>query len=607
VRGELSTKEAKVSQFRAVTGIKGNLPFLKNSDWKYEAYLSFSRSFGRENFWGIRGDKLQHSLKTTRWDPKNPDKLICGNGSDGCVVVNLFAPSLYKEGGGNFATKAEHDYLFGNRWFETIIKQKMAGVTIDGSVFSLPWNDTEVPLVIGYEHREDYILSTPSRIAAEGLFSGMTIKDKGATGSTHHNDIFAETGLHLLQGQTMAEELSISGAVRYTKPELYDGSITYNVKMVYRPVEWVTLRGTYGVSYRAPNLREQFLERTKDISLITDPCVVPYDARNGFGLGATYNAKNDSRSDQVKKTCRGRGIDPTSFGLNMGDPNSFYLVKSISGGTDTVKEESSKSFTYGIVLEQPWSDDFKLIIGATYYDIEVRNTIEDMSAIAFLSSCHNSSLSAEIGKLYCDRIKRNSSGKILSIDARPMNIGLRSSRGIDFNLAYEQEFLLGSRSLGVSFGAKASYLIESSESLVATKKGTNLAGIGFFPSWRINGSLGLEYDDFQLTWSSQWMQGTKSPVDGIYHYGGPCFNNNATKGVKCRSIYSTKNFITHTASLSWMGGADYSVTLGVSNIFNTQPLKVDGLGPVPSSYNYPLGMGYDPNGRTIFVNATKKF
>ena len=603
--GDRSVNDVKVTNMRSILGLKGSIPFIKDSDWRYETYFSYSRSRGTQKSEGILKDKLMHSLDTTRWDPKDPTKLICGNGKDGCVVVNMFADSIFKEGGGHFATQAERDYVFGKRYFETIITQKMAGLTVDGNLFSLPWNDTDVPLVMGYEYRSDSIKSNPNSVASEGKLIHY-FKDKGADGTSHFNEFFAETQLNLIQDKTLIEELTISGAVRYTKPSFYDGATTYNVKGIYRPFEWLTFRGTYGTSYRAPNLREQFIHGTSGFGSIFDPCVIPDKARVAGSLSAgsveTYDKDEDKRIDRVKAACLANGVDPTKLGLTSKDGawKGSHKSEIVTGGADDITEETSRSFTYGIVFDQPWSDDFRLTASITYYNIEIKNTINEPGTGSIFNKCYNNIDEPNATSPYCKRIKRDSNGKVILVDTSFINIGRKTSEGIDLNLLYQQDFEVDSKTLGVTLDLKSSHL---KETLVEVeKKITYYQGRPTYPHWRVQGRLSLSYDDFRFTWFSIWLQGGENKA-GKFTDGRPCFDK--SKGIKCRPVYYTKNYIMHNTSLTWRPG-DYSVTVGINNVFNKVPEKIDTSG-VSGRRNFPLGIGYDVYGRSIYVTATKRF
>ncbi len=602
--GDRNINEVKVSNLRVTTGVKGDVPFIEKNNWRYEAYASFSRSKGTEQSDGILGDKLYNSLNTTRWDPDNPGQLICGDGTDGCVVVDMYAPSIYKEGGGNFATQEERDYVFGTRFFETIIEQKMGGITLDGDIFTLPWNDIKVPLVVGYEYREDSIESNPNDIAAEGQFIHW-YTDEGADGTSRFHEFFAETELSLIQGKPMVEELTISGAFRFTAPSFYDNAWTYNVKGIYRPVDWLTFRGTYGTSYRAPNLREQFLNGTTGFRSVSDPCVVPEDARDATGgLGTpTYNASNDTRQDYVLAACLADGVDPTSLGLDP-DFDALGSVEVVTGGSDDVGAETSRAFTYGIIIDQPWSEDFRLTFSATYYDIRITNSIEEPSSASLLNRCYFNLEEPNATSSFCDRITRDADGRLSGLDTSFINIGKITSKGVDLNLLYQQDFEVAAKNLGVTIDIKAAYQKENIYEIETDV--TDYAGYPTNPRWRVQGRFAFEYSDFRLSWFTRWIQGGAGQQTDFGEGGSsyaPCFS--VVDSTRCRPVFYTKNYVVHDMSVTWNPG-DYAITLGISNVFDRAPEKVDSSG-VFSGRNYPYGVGYDLNGRSVFLAARKTF
>ncbi len=77
----------------------------------------------------------------------------------------------------------------------------------------------------------------------------------------------------------------------------------------------------------------------------------------------------------------------------------------------------------------------------------------------------------------------------------------------------------------------------------------------------------------------------------------PC---NGIANVSCRAVYYTDNYTVHNASLSYSMD-DLTVTVGVQNVFNDAPPKVDTAG-VFATRNIPLGVGYDTLGRTGYIS-----
>ncbi|NBC19512.1 MAG: TonB-dependent receptor, partial [Alphaproteobacteria bacterium] len=271
VRGDRGNTSVDVAQYRAVAGFKGDLPFempVIGHTWDYDVYASYSRSDGSSIRRGVRDDRLQLSLSTTIEDPDNPGQFICGLDVDGdgvpdpsatpggCVPINMFAPSLYETRVGDFETPEQRDFVLGRRTFDTVYEQTVLSAVTTGDLFELPGGTAAG--AVGFEYRQDTIDSRPDDVAADGLFFGF-FNDQGASGSKDLYEAFAEIELPIVANQPGFYELTTNLSGRWTEEEFYGAAWTYSGKLGWRPVEFIQVSGTVGTSFRAPNVREQFL------------------------------------------------------------------------------------------------------------------------------------------------------------------------------------------------------------------------------------------------------------------------------------------------------------------------------------------------------------
>jgi iron complex outermembrane receptor protein len=600
--GDRDTNVVDVYQYRLVAGVDGGISGLDEfgqGSWSYELSANYSYSKGENSIVGISEANLLNSLENSVREEDG--SITCG---DGCVPVNLFSENIYQLGGGSFTT-AEDEYLKVSREITTEVKQTLLGGFITGDLFKLPWNSAIVPIVFGAEYRKDEIITDANDVAAQGLLWGY-FSDQGATGSRNIKEIYFETELPILRGAKYAEELTVTASGRWTDESFYDAETVYSLKTVYRPNEWLTLRGTKGTSYRAPNLRERFLSGTSGFNTITDPCVVPDAARDsGIDVNSvqTYNADNDTRLDRVFTSCAANGIDATAFGLRTDDDLGFLpdtSVQIVSGGTEELSPEKSKSYTYGFVFEQPFSDKFDLTVSMTKYKIEITDAILEPSGVYIVDQCYDNISLADGTSGFCGSIVRDPTTDTLSdINASFINIGLETSEGIDYNLLYEQDFVVGDKELGVLFDFKATKLQAAEEDLLGVFD-DNL-GEPVYSEWRASSTLSFTYSDFRLSWFTRFIGegeidepddfGTFAPCDGL--------------DVLCRPVYYTDDYYVHNVSLNYSGD-NYSVTAGLQNVFNDAPPKVDGEG-VFSTRNIPLGVGYDLFGRSAYLSVGYTF
>ncbi len=621
IRGDRDDNEVDVYQWSVLGGVRGDVGALSNfgqGNWGYEAYLSESYSRGKDSQTGISEARLQHSLRTseiTGTDVNGNDIITCpryvgADAPDGldCVPVNLFADNIFQLGGGTF-TPEEAEFLFIRRAVRTEVKQRVVNAYITGDLFALPWNDAIVPIVFGAEFRRDEIISSPNDAAHDGLVWGF-FADEGADGARTLREVFGEIEFSILRGLNYAEELTFSVATRWTDESYYEPATTYSARGIYRPNSWLTIRGTHGTSYRAPNLRERFLNGTTGFNTLFDPCIVPNDARDGDPLNPTapetYNAENDERLERVLDSCMANGVDPTTFGLGgvPGAPTTTsYSVEALTGGSRELVEEQSTSSTYGFVIEQPFWEDFDLTFSATQYDVEITNSVARPGGQYIINQCYNNIDNPAGDSGFCGRVDRNpTTDRIELVDRSFINTGLETSKGIDVNIRYGQDFEVGDENLSVSFDVVGTRLQEQIFSVLDTSDDN--AGETEAPHWRINTFLTFRYQEWSLSWRTRFIGGGAedlSPNDVFEDDGIPCDG----LPVACRPVYYTEDYAMHTLALGWRDGT-YYVQFGVRNLLNTEPEPVDGAG-VLSRSNFPIGIGYDILGRTFYLNAGAEF
>ncbi|MBB6523536.1 TonB-dependent receptor domain-containing protein [Pseudoteredinibacter isoporae] len=620
VRGDRNITNVEIEQFRFVGGLRGDLPQMNIgtlNDWTFDTYWSFSKSEGDSSRPGIRGDRLNLSLATTIEDPNNPGQFICGadnngdgipDGTDGCVPVNMFAPSLYVPGGvGDFATQAERDFLFDTRDFKTEYYQSIFSAFFTGNLFELPAGN--VIAGIGAEIRYDRIKSIPDDVARDGLLVSF-FSDGGATGSKYTRELYGEVELPLLADKFLATELTANLSARYTKDQLYGSASTYSGKIAYRPVDSLLLRATVGTSYRAPNLRENFLQAQTGFNDVFDPCLIPDAALDPISGG--YNPSLDTRSPEVLANCAAQGADPTTLSNNG---FNTYSVEIARGGNQNLVEETSDSYTVGFSFEQPFFDEFDLTLGMTYYDIDIDNSIIEPTGQFLVNDCYNTTTIST----FCGNIRRGDNGLIEYLDAGFINRDNETARGIDINLLWKQTITMFDLPFDVSIDARFNRLIERSITFTndeGLEDYDNDVGEFGFAEWRSNTAFRVEYGDYRFTWAVRYVGSVEQQSEDIdafsdvFDTDGTGFTSDtcvgvANGGTDCRDVGFADNYFKHDASFYYNGDV-WTIGGGIRNVFDEAPPQVDG-NEVFALNNTPIGVGYDLRGRTFFFELGRKF
>lgn len=627
VAGDRNFTDVEGSQYRVVGGVRGDLPMINFGtveNWSFDTHYSITKSDANSFREGIREDRLDlalgvYSTTNTPCEINDPtargprsgllaSELQSDVNASSCVPVNLFAPSLYPVGvvTGDFATAAERNYIFDNRDFDTEYEQTVWNIFFAGDVAEMPAGT--VAASFGFEVRNDRIDSIPDNVARDGLFFGF-FSDGGAVGEKWQNEFFAEVALPLLAGVQGAEELSLEMSARYTDDEFYGGNWTESFKLGWRPVDYLLLRATTGTSFRAPNLRELFLLNQSGFNGIFDPCYIPGDAIDPLSGG--YNPALDDRDDTILSNCVAQGVDPTL--ANNNGFNTFSTEIAAGGALDLLAEES-ESWSAGFAWDLPNVNAFDLSLSATYYEIEVINTIIEPTGQFIVNDCYGS----ETGNsAFCSRIDRNLSDptnpEIDFIRAGFINRDSEKARGVDVNLSFDDQFTIAERPIDFGLDITANRLLERS-TLFTNEDGSQdfnaFQGEFGFPTWRGQMGMRFDYDDFRFTYELRYLGSVEQDINGIDAFddaitGGSDTCEGPPNDVLCRDIGFADNYFLHNASFYYFGDR-WTIGGGIRNLLDEEPPFVDGT-EVLSVNNAPIGVGYDLNGRTYFLNVTTSF
>jgi iron complex outermembrane receptor protein len=671
IRGDRNNFDAKQEQYRGVIGVRGDLPFI-GSGWDFEVAGVYSRAVGKSKRYGIREDKLAFALGLDPTADYNGDgvfdnngdgiaddynnELLTGGGFGGpilaapcsaaglsnpsaamsdlskdCVPVNLFAPSLLNTPIGDFATQAERDYLFGIRSFNTVYEQLTLSAFAGGSLFTLPAGD--VTFGIGAEYRKDKIDSKPSKVASNGLFFGFSA-DRGATGSKDIKEIFGEINLPLKANETLVREFTLNVSGRFTDEQYYGTAGTYSIKGLWRPVDPLSIKFSYGTSFRAPNLRENFLAGQTGFNTLVDPCAVTDDSI----ASGVYLAADDRRDPTTLANCIREGRDPTKVGFDptLGNAIRTSSTQVLSGGSLDLDEETSRAITAGFAFEKTYSGGFDVSLAASYYDFKVKGAITEPSSQFILNDCYMRQDGQR--SQFCDSITASSSQAerflVSGVSAGFINFNSETARGIDFNAKFGKEVQLFGTNVNFGLDLRANHLIERSTVLVDDSGVTSVdqdAGEFGFPKWNGRATFNADINKFRFTWQVDYTGPVEQQKDGIDPLAdafgiGPdgnaagvssdtCLGNGtrnadgtprvAGDGLFCRDVGFAGKYFTHTVGIRYRDDV-WTLRAGITNLFDRSPPLVDG-NEVFSIANTAIGSGYDYNGREFFMAISRKF
>src|SRR3954447_7207550 len=228
----------------------------------------------------------------------------------------------------------------------------------------------------------------------------------------------------------MFRDLSFSGAARLTNvkavqagtgiSESNKGNWTYKLGGNWAVTNWLRFRGTYGTSFRAPALFEEF--KANETSFFSarsiDPCV-----------NIDLNLKAGNIDNRIAANCQSQG-----FQGNYGGGSVFATVFS-QGGIGVLTPETSTAKTASVILTPSFSflPDTRLSLAVDYFDIEVKGEVSQLGAAAILKQCYTA---ADFPNQFCALFNRlgpgaADPGQLGVINDKYINIADQKTKGID--------------------------------------------------------------------------------------------------------------------------------------------------------------------------------
>lgn len=537
--------------------------------------------------------------------PRNPDgtgRAISFTPRTGaCAPINIFGPDSINGAGADFA--------FVDITNSTILTQQQLLGSLAGDTaefFELPGGP--IGFAAGFEYRKDTSLFTPSPLQnSPGITSGVISSGSPVRPSPDPRfqdpsikvyEGFGEFRAPLLAGMKFVDLLEVSGAVRYSDYNTIGKTLAWNVGGRYKPHETLTLRGTYSVAVRAPNLAELFGPvRAATIGLLADPCAV-----QNITLGSNFRAANCA-------TFVPAGFNPATLG------SAFR--PGTTGGNPNLQEEEAKTFTAGFVWQpRGMLSGFSLI--ADYYNIEITDAVGSLSGLQIAQACVDLPTTQN---QFCPLITRNPTTRLIdNFTAGNVNLGAITARGVDFAATYNLDVPFG-RDLGtIDLSVTGTYFLEDTtvfEAIPGAGLGalTGLAleqallireitndNIGEFGTPEFIANLGVTWnlENFTVGWTGRYESSQLSPgvtnisvVDVVIDGGAVVVNDDNTFIPLAQR--DTGDSLVSDFFASYDFAEKFSLYGGVNNAFDREPY----LG----SLVRPIGV----RGRFFYVGLRGKF
>lgn len=424
-------------------------------DFRAVGYFSFGRSEEvddrRRN--GVNAAALQAALNST-----NP-----------ATALNVFG------GPNNPATIADvTDNLFvitGRTRLSVLNGQ------LDGSLFTLPGGN--VRIAVGVEHRNEY---TYTELLNGRSSAPVQVADSG---SRDVDAIFGELFIPVVgpgNATSGVQRLNLSLALRHENYSDFGSTTNPKIGLTYQPFGGLTLKGTYGTSFRAPTFTE--------VSTIAGGAGLYFDTLPG--------------------------------------PNGNQQGIGIAGGNPDLKPETAKTWSAGVEVAPRALRGF--VATLNYFRIDYTDQIQALRGTPgiltnplYANFRQFNPTPAQVAALVNSGLPINSaitqSLVTFIVDGRRQNLGTTKLRGVDFTATYNWKMAGAEFDAGVQGTYVTDYLFEAvpGSGLVDVRN-----TIGFNQKFRSQADIGARIGGARarLTWNhlSGYKNTTVTPVQRISDY-----------------------------------------------------------------------------------------
>jgi iron complex outermembrane receptor protein len=394
----------------------------------------------------------------------------------------------------------------------------------------------------GAEARREKMDFTPSALLASGELRGDAAS--GAFGGSRTVlAAYVELNLPILKN------LEAQFALRHDHYDDVGSTTNPKIGMRWNPVQEVVVRGSYGTGFRAPSLSDLYSP-----SRIDQTSGIYNDPLGCIKVGTLDNTHN-----------------PDYCGLQ---PDKLL------GGRAGLKPETSKQFSFGMVLEP----HRQLTTSLDYWRIEKSDVIVAPEGSLFSDPARNA---AYITRDAADPTLPGIPGRILQIDSRLRNIGSLKTSGVDLGLNWR----LPTNQLGkFAVALNGTYVIDYS---AKERDAPELSGVGAFVNeqvvqrWRHT----LTFDFDRGPWSAT--------LQNTFYQGYRDQNPMPDGSVRNVESYSLWDF-----SSSYMVTKALRVRAGIKNLLDTNPPRSNQVFSFLAGYDPTYT---DPRGRSFYLSANYSF
>jgi outer membrane receptor protein involved in Fe transport len=578
-----NSQTTKTRTYRGLVSLDGDFD-IGPRNFYYSISGSYARVEGEQRNWEVVNSRYNNAINAAL---DGDGTIVCAINADSdpanddpaCAPINPF-------GNGNIGELARA-YIDTRAGLDYVNDQVDLLATLGGSLFTLPAGD--VRFSAAYEHRNEKARFDPLPANQQGLF-GTGVMELPQSGSYHTNEYSGELLVPLVGRDftlPLVHKLELNAAFRHVFNSVAGSENVWNLGARWEVTPDITLRGSRSRNFRAPTLTSLFAPSSTSLDSVGyDPCdsdritsgpnpsqrfascLALFEANPGYGVLPDGSNAGASAADRL---------------AHFQDPSENFTTALVTtGGNPDLKNEVSKTLTYGLVLQPRFIPG--LTLTADRIQIDLTNGLSPFTTQDFANACMDN-VNPPAG--VCSAFSRLAQpednlpgGAINRGTTTVFNAGVIKYRGEVYNLNYA--FPLANLFGGGNLGRMDLSLAATHNSLLTT----SVTGDVFVrtdntiaePRW--SGRLDARYSrgplrlTYQLFYLGKALAGPDATIENNPH---PRIASN----------------MTHSISAEYDFGI-VKLRGGITNLFDKSP-------------SYPAISYGDILGRRFYIGATARF
>lgn len=424
------------------------------------------------------------------------------------------------------------------------VKSSIGGADFKTSGELFQMGESAASMAIGFSgfwqtYKEDSDETTKSK----KQWGGGTVAV--GNGQRNFQSIFTEFGL------PFTKELEVQVAGRFDKYSDFGNTLNPKIGLKFNPIPELMIRSSWGTGFKAPTLSELYQGQSAGYPKAVDAVLCPP-------------------------------------GTPDSDPNcALEQRETLSSGNRNLKQETSDSFNFGVIVEPVKSLSF----GVDYYTITQKNVVSSLASdegLTYLFQAESTLGASYLQNTYGIEVVRDpGTNQIIRVIAPNVNVAARNISGLDLNVNLRNA-LWGNWNLNTNI--EQSFILVHKENPFPGVTAITNKGLAGYPAWRNTVSFSFYNPTHNIGVLVSTIPGQKQFVERSIP--GCCGMTKDYTQVDLN--YSYKGFLAEQGTL----------VVGVQNAFGTsRPFDYSNF-----DFNGYLNNSlYDPYGRSYFMGYTYNF